>query len=203
MATTLETLTIRPQRCGSIESSARLVQWNAPSRLVSRTLRHCSCDMRTARPSSRTPALLTSTRIGPCSCSISSKARLTWSGSRTSQVARPSVATVHPSLRRRSATAAPMPLVPPVTTAQPPLCADMDALLPAHDARAPHEAGAEGRQRDGGAGVQAALVFGLPERERDRGRARVGDAADVDGDLRGLDLQGRGRRLDDARVGLV
>src|SRR3954467_3766712 len=109
---------------------------------------------------------------------MASKACLTCSGSRTSQVLRPSVATVQPSLRSRSETAAPMPRVPPVTTAQPsdrtpPLArtpaasetlsgADMNALLPADHAGAPDEPGAEGDQRDGRARLQTAVSFGLP-----------------------------------------
>src|SRR5919199_1603407 len=92
---------------------------------------------------------------------------------------RDSVAPFQPSSRRRWAIAAPMPREPPVTSTQPPSRADMRALLPAHDARAPHEAGAERRQRDDRARLQAALLLGLRERERDRRRRRVRDPVDV------------------------
>src|SRR5919109_569837 len=122
--------------------------------------------MRMARPSWRTPALLTSTRIGPKRSCTSSNAALTCSALPTSACTSPDVrprrATFHPSASRRSAIAAPMPRVPPVTSAQPswPLLragsgTGLATLLPADDARAPHEAGAEGGQGEGGAGHAA------------------------------------------------
>src|SRR4051794_11098771 len=200
---------MRPQRALSMSSSARRVQWKAPERLVSTTACHSSAGMRMVRPSWRTPALLTSTRIGPKRSRTSSKAAWTCSGSVTSACTSPDVrlrrATFQPSLSRRSAMAAPMPRVPPVTSAQPslPLGADMHALLPAHDARAPHEAGAEGGQGDGVTGLQAALALGLLERERDGGRRRVGHAVDVDDDLLARDAELARRSLDDADVGLM
>src|SRR5512133_3959788 len=200
---------MRPQRALSMSSSARRVQWKAPERLVSTTACHSSAGMRMVRPSWRTPALLTSTRIGPKRSRTASKAAWTCSGSLTSAWTSPEVrlrrATFQPSLSRRSAMAAPMPRVPPVTRAQPslPSRADMHALLPAHDARAPHEAGAEGGQGDGVTGLQAALALGLLQRERDRRGGRVGHAVDVDDDLLARDAErGRGG-LDDADVGLV
>src|SRR5919109_148152 len=135
--------------------------------------------MRMARPSWRTPALLTSTRIGPKrSCT--------------------------------SSNAAPMPRVPPVTSAQRswPLWRALSGtglatLLPADDAGTPHEPGAEGGQGDGGARRQQTLLLGPRERGRDRGGRRVGGAIDVDRDLLARQPQlGRGR-LDDADVGLM
>src|SRR6185295_9533372 len=190
-------------------SSARRVQWKAPDRLVSTTACHSSAGMRMVRPSWRTPALLTSTRIGPKRSRTSSKAAWTCSGSLTSACTSPDErlrrATFQPSLSRRSAMAAPMPRVPPVTRAQPsvPLGADMHALLPADQARAPHEAGAEGGQGDGVTGLEAALALGLLQGERDRGRGRVGHAVDVDDDLLRRDAELARRGLDDADVGLM
>ena len=78
--------------------------------------------------------------------------------------------------------------------------ADMHALLPAHDARAPHEAGAEGGQarrsrRASGGPSRSACGQG----ERDRGRRRVGHAVDVDDDLLARQAELVGGRLDDAR----
>src|SRR4051812_4952463 len=191
-----------------MSSSARRVQWKAPFRLTSTTRSHSSADMRIVRPSSRTPALLTSTSTGPKRSRTSSKARTTCSGSDTSALTsellplRESVATLKPSPRSFSAIAAPMPREPPVTSAQPPSGADMRALLPAHDARAPHEAGAERRQGYDGARLQAALALGVGQRERDRGRRRVGDPVDVDHDLLGRqpELVAGGREDADVRL---
>src|SRR3954462_7635954 len=199
----------RPQRALSMSSSARRVQWKAPFKLTSTTRSHSSADMRTARPSSRTPALFTSTSTGPKRSRTCSNAATTCSESATSARTsaplplRESVATFQPSSRSFSAIAAPMPREPPVTSAQPPSGADMRALLPAHDARAPHEARAERRQRDDRAGLQAALALGLLEGERDRRRRRVRDAVDVDLDLLGRkpELVAGGR--EDPDVGLV
>src|SRR6476646_1877264 len=195
---------MRPQRAFSMSSSARRVQWKAPERLVSTTACHSSAGMRMVRPSWRTPALLTSTRIGPKRSRTASKAAWTCSGLLTSACTSPDVrprrATFQPSVSRRSAIAAPMPRVPPVTTAQPscPLRADMDALLPAHDPGPPHEAGAEGGQGDGVTGLEATLALGLLQGERDRGRRGVGHAVEVDDDLVARDAElGRGR-IDDA-----
>ena len=85
------------------------------------TASHCSERMRMASPSSVCPALLTSASTGPWSASMASKARSTASASLTSAVKsaplRDSVATFQPSSRRRSAMAAPMPRLPPVTSA--------------------------------------------------------------------------------------
>src|SRR3954468_9185949 len=145
--------------------------------------------MRIARPSSRTPALLTSTRTGPKRWRTCSNAATTCSESATSACTsepvplRDSVATFQPSSRSFSAIAAPMPREPPVTSAQPPSCADMRALLPAHDHPAPQEARAERLNPRDRAGLQAALALGLLERERDRRRRCVRDAVDVDHDL--------------------
>src|SRR3954451_2597300 len=200
---------MRPQRALSMSSSARRVQWKAPERLGSTNACHSSAGMRMVRPSWRTPALLTSTRIGPKRSRTSAKAAWTCSGSLTSACTSPEVrlrrATFQPSLSRRSAMAAPMPRVPPVTRAQPslPLGADMHALLPAHDARAPHEASAEGGQGDGVTGLEAALALGLLEGEWDRRRRGVGHAVDVDDDLLQRHAQLGGGRVDDAHVGLV
>src|SRR3954468_2906399 len=164
--------------------------------------------MRIARPSSRTPALLTSTRTGPKRWRTCSNAATTCSESATSACTsepvplRESVATFQPSSRSLPAIAAPMPREPPVTSAQPPSGADMRALLPAHDARAPHEAGTERRQRDDRAGLQPAGALGLGQRERDRGRRRVRDAVDVDHELLGRqpELVGRGGEDPDVRL---
>src|SRR6478752_1222171 len=202
-----ETLTIRPQRAESMSSSARRVQWKAPDRLVSTTLPQSSALMRIARPSRRWPALLTSTWTGPKRSRASAKARSTASGSDTSAWRsapfRLSVATFHPRSRSASATAAPMPRVPPVTTAQPSSRADMDALLPRHDARAPHEPGAKGGEADAVAGAQRAVAFGLPQRQGDRGRRCVREVIDVEGDALARQAELIGRRLDDPRVGLM
>src|SRR5713226_6597658 len=202
-----ETLTIRPQRADRMSSSARRVQWKAPDRLVSTTLSQSSALMRMARPSRRWPALLTSTCTGPKRSRASTKARSTASGSDTSAWRSPpfrlSVATFQPRSRRASATAAPIPRVPPVTRAQPPSGADMHALLPGHDARAPHEAGPEGGQADAVAGVQRAVALGLPQSQRDRGRRGVRDVIDVEGDALARQAELVGRRLDDPRVGLM
>ncbi len=166
-----------------------------------------------ARPSWRTPALLTSTSTGPKRSRTAANASCTAPASATSACTSPpvraSVATVKPSSRRRSAIAAPIPRVPPVTSAQPsPLraClrpADMLALLPAHDPRAPHEARAEGGQRDRVTRVQPPVALGLAQRQRDRRRRRVGDAVDVQRDALAGEAELGRRRLDDARVGLV
>src|SRR3954464_14989495 len=198
----------RPQRALSMSSSARRVQWKAPFRLTSTTRSHSSADMRIARPSSRPPALLTSTTTGPKRSRTSSKALTTCSGSATSAFTselpplRESVATFQPSSRSLPAIAAPMPREPPVTSAQPPSGADMRALLPAHDARAPYEARAERRQGDDRARLQAAFALGLRERERDRRGRRVRDAVDVDHDLLGrkAELVARGREDPDVRL---
>src|SRR3954454_11510969 len=198
----------RPQRALSMSSSARRVQWKAPFRLTSTTRSHSSADMRIARPSSRTPALLTSTSTGPKRSRTSSKAFTTCSESATSAFTsealplRESVATVKPSARSFSAIAAPMPREPPVTSAQPPSGADMHALLPAHDARAPDEAGAERRQRDDRAGLEPPVALGVGPRERDRGRRRVRDPVDVDHDLLGRqpELVAGGREDADVRL---
>src|SRR5437763_3284400 len=205
---------MRPQRAESMSSSARRVQWKAPERLVSTTLPHSSALMRIASPSRRWPALLTSTCTGPKRSRASAKARSTASGSPTSAMTSPPVlpraTTRQPRSRSAPATAAPMPRVPPVTRAQPPSGgpplpsrADMHALLPRDDAGAPHEAGAEGGQPDPVAGPQRTAALGLPQRERDRCRRRVGDMVDVERHAvtRHSELVGRG--LDDAGVGLV
>src|SRR4051794_9078065 len=191
-----------------MSSSARRGQWKAPFRLTSTTRSHSSADMRIARPSSRTPALLTSTSTGPKRSRTSSKALTTCSESATSALTsdllplRESVATVKPSSRSFSAIAAPMPREPPVTSAQPPSGADMRALLPAHDARAPHEARAERRQRDDRAGLQPPVPLGVGQGERDRRRRRVRDAVDVDHDLLGrkAELVAGGREDPDVRL---
>src|SRR5919108_437587 len=197
-----------------MSSSARRVQRKAPVRLVSTTACHSSSGMRMARPSWRTPALLTSTRIGPKRSCSSSKAALTCAASPTSACTSPDVrprrATFHPSASRRSAIAAPMPRVPPVTSAQPswPFLRALSGtglatLLPADDARAPDEPGAEGGQGDGGAGLQAPFLLGSSERERDRRGRRVGGAIDVDRDLLARQAELGRRGLDDPHVGLV
>src|SRR3954464_14971470 len=182
-------LITRPQRALSMSSSARRVQWKAPLRLTSTTRSHSSADMRIARPSSRPPALLTSTSTGPKRSRTASKAAATCSESETSALTseplplRDSVATFQPPSRRRCAIAAPIPREPPVTSAQPPSGADMHALLPADDARAPDEAGAERRQRDDPAGLQAPVALGVGQREWDRRRRGVRDLVDVDHEL--------------------
>src|ERR671932_430792 len=152
---------------------------SAPFKFTSTTRSHSSADMRIARPSSRTPALLTSTSTGPKRSRTSSKALTTCSGSETSALTsepvplRESVATLKPSARSLSAIAAPIPREPPVTSAQPPSGADMGALLPADDARAPHEPGAERRQRYDRAGLEAPVALGVGQGERDRRGGRV------------------------------
>ena len=96
-----------------------------------------------------------------------------------------------------------MPRVPPVTSAAPRQARDSGALLERHDARAPHEAGAEGGQADGRARVQAAVALGLGQRERDRG----GATCSPPGRRRRRPILGHAElergRLDDPRVGLV
>src|SRR5919201_937076 len=182
---------MRPQRVESMSSSARRVQWNAPVRFVSSTVLHSSAPMRIARPSARTPALLTSTRTGPKRSRTWSNAAWTCSGSLTSAWTSPrlraSVTTVKPSSRRRWAIAAPMPRVPPVTSATgcstgraPFSRADMHALLPGDDARAPDEAGAEGGERHRRTRAQETVALGLPQRQRDGRRRRVRDLGDVE-----------------------
>src|SRR4051794_16786093 len=192
-----------------MSSSARRVQWKAPFKLTSTTRSHSSALMRIARPSSRTPALLTSTSTGPKRSRTSSKALPTCSESATSALTsellplRDSVATLNPSSRSLPAIAAPMPREPPVTSAQPPSRADMRALLPAHDARAPDEAGAERRQRDDRAGLEAPVALGVGQRERDRRRRRVRDPVDVDHDLLGRQSELVAGGGEDAHVRLV
>src|SRR3954471_25089843 len=191
-----------------MSSSARRVQWKAPFKLTSTTRSHSSADMRIARPSSRTPALLTSTSTGPKRSRTSSNALPTCSASATSALTsellplRESVATLKPSSRSLPAIAAPMPREPPVTSAQPPSGADMRALLPAHDARAPHEAGAERRQRDDRARLEAPVALGVGQREGDRRGRRVRDAVDVDHELLGRqpELVRRGGEDPDVRL---
>src|SRR5919107_6069760 len=199
--------TIRPQRAVSMSSSARRMQWKAPSRFVWMTRSHCSALIRMASPSWRSPALLTSTSTGPKRSCTSSNAVWTDAGSPTSActspLVRPSVATVKPSCARRSAIALPMPREPPVTSATGLLGRGMDALLPRQDPGAPHEARAEGGERDGRARLQAALALGLVQRQRDRGARRVGDEVDVDEDLLRRHAEAPRGRLDDPRVGLV
>src|SRR4051794_39432676 len=163
--------------------------------------------MRIARPSWRSPALLTSTTTGPKRSRTSAKAASTDFASPTSActspLVRPSVATVKPSSRRRSAIALPMPREPPVTSATGRSGRGMDALLVADDAGAPDEARAEGGERDGVAGPQATLALGLVQRERDRRAGGVGDRVHVDEDLLLGDAEAAGGGLDDARVGLM
>src|SRR4051812_41971137 len=192
-----------------MSSSARRVQWKAPFRLTSTTRSHSSADIRIARPSSRTPALLTSTSTGPKRSRTCAKAATTCSESAPSACTsellplRESVATLKPSSRSLPAIAAPMPREPPVTSAQPPSGADMRALLPAHDARAPDEAGAERRQRDDRAGLEAAVALGVGQRERNRRRGRVRDPVDVDHDLLGRQAELVAGGGEDADVRLV
>src|SRR3954453_19719905 len=163
--------------------------------------------MRMARPSSVRPALLTSASTGPASLSMSSKARSTASAWATSAgysvLLRDSVTTRQPSSRRRWAIAAPIPRLPPVTSATPSSCADKRALLPADDPGRPHEPRAEGGQRHRGAGKQATLPLSLPQRQRNRGRGGVGDAVDVEHHAIGGHAHGGCRSLDDAGVGLM
>src|SRR3954452_3619964 len=148
------------------------------------TRSHCSALIRMARPSWRSPALLTSTRTGPKRSRTASKAASTDAGSPTSActspLERPSVAPVKPSSASCAATPRPMPREPPVTSATGLSGRDIDALLPRHDAGAPHEAGAERRERDRVAGLQATLALGLVQRQRDRSARRVRDEVDVD-----------------------
>src|SRR3954447_16000492 len=191
-----------------MSSSAPRVQWKGAFRLTSTTRPHSSADMRIARPSSRTPALLTRTSTGPKRSRTWSKAATTCSASATSAFTselplRERVATFQPPSRSFSAIAAPMPREPPVTSAHPPSGADMRALLPAHDARAPHEAGAERRQGDDRAGLQAALALGLLEGERHRRGRVVRNAVDVDHDLLGRKAELVAGRREDPDVGLV
>src|SRR5262249_31825586 len=158
--------------------SAAWVQWKAPLRLVSMTDVHASAPIEIASVSSRMPALLTSTRIGPCSCATEANVSVTATGSVTSHVASPpvrlTVTTLKPSSRRRWAIAAPMPRLPPVTTAQPSSRGDTSLLLPRDDPGAPREPGAECGEGDRVAGLEAAFGLGLGKRERDRRRRRVG-----------------------------
>ena len=160
--------------------------------------------MRRARPSRVTPALLTSTRIGPCSSSMRVKAASTLAVSRHVAVAAgqpddvAAVATQALDDRRADA-----PLAAGDDRAARPQRADMHALLPAHDAGAPDEAGAEGGHQDVRPGPQAAVGLGALERQRDRGGRRVGAALDVEDDAIGRQPELGGGRLDDARVGLV
>src|SRR3954470_10145203 len=165
-----------------MSGSAAFVQLNAPVRFVSTTLVQSSWSIEIARPSARMPALLMSARIGPRETRTRANAAITASRSDTSASARPKRATSQPSASSRSAIAAPRPRVPPVTIAQP-SGRDIGALLPRHDPRAPDEAGAEGGEPDGRARFEQTVALGLPERERDRGRRRVGDAIDVQRDL--------------------
>src|SRR4051794_1482616 len=153
-----------------MSGSAALVQLKAPVRLVLTTLDQSSWSSEIARPSARIPALLMSVRIGPRETRTRAKAAMTASRSATSQSARPKRATSQPSASSRVAIAAPMPRVPPVTTAQPSLRSDIRALLPGHDAGTPDEARAEGGEADGRAGCQQPVQLGLLEGERDRGR---------------------------------
>src|SRR5207247_4568094 len=50
---------------------------------------------------------------------------------------------------------------------------------PPHERRAPGEAGAEGGEADEGARLDATLLDGLVERDRDRGGGRIGVVLDV------------------------
>src|SRR5918997_6291919 len=199
--------TIRPQRALSMSSSARRMQWKAPLRFVSITDSHWSAFMRIASPSWRSPALLTSTSTGPYRSRTCAKALSTEAGSPTSActspLVRPSVTTVSPSSPSRCAIALPIPRPPPVTSATPPSGTGMDALLPLHDARAPHEAAAERGERDGVAGLEVTALLGVVQRERDRRARRVGDRVDVGEDLLLGHLQAPRGGVDDALVGLV
>src|SRR3954463_10832917 len=185
-----------------MSGSAALVQLKAPVRLVSTTLDQSSWSIEIARPSARIPALLISARIGPRDTRTRANAAITASRSPTSASARPSRATSQPSASRRSAIAAPIPRVPRVTTAQP-SGRDIGALPPRHDPCAPDEPGAEGGEPDGRARFEQTVALGLPERERDRGRRRVGPAIDVQRDLLGRKPELGCSCLDDAGVGLV
>src|SRR3954451_23894181 len=131
-----------------MSGSAALVQLKAPVRLVSTTLDQSSWSIEIARPSARIPALLINARIGPRDTRTRANAAMTASRSDTSASARPRRATSQPSAWRRSAIAAPMPRVPPVTMAQPSLGGDIRTLLPGRDAGAPDEPGAEGGEAD-------------------------------------------------------
>src|SRR5258705_11383782 len=186
-----------------MSGSAAFVQLKAPVRFVATTLDQSSWSIEIARPSARMPALLISARIGPRDTRTRAKAAITASRSPTSPSARPSRATSHPSASRRSAIAAPMPRVPPVTTAQPSSGRDICTLLPGHDPGAPDEPGAERGEPDRRARHELPVALGLPERKRDRGRRRVRHAIDVQRDLLGRKPELGRSRLDDARVGLV
>src|SRR5881227_1723862 len=70
MPTTLEMLTIRPQRRLIIPRAACLVTRNAPLRFVSITVSQSSSPIRNSRLSRVVPALFTTTSIRPKSCSI-------------------------------------------------------------------------------------------------------------------------------------
>src|SRR5918998_6368151 len=168
---------------------------------------HCSALMRIARPSWRSPALLTSTSTGPKRSRTCSKAASTDCGSPTSAwtspLVRPSVATLKPSPPRRSAIALPMPRDPPVTSATGFSGRDIRPFLPGQDARAPDEAGAEGGDRDGRARLQPTFALGLMQRQRDRRAGRVGHRVDVDEDLLLGNAETPRSGLDDALVGLV
>src|SRR5436190_22148900 len=185
-----------------MSGSAALVQLKAPVRFVSTTLDQSSWSIEIASPSARIPALLTSKRIGPRETRTRAKAALTASRSATSASARPRRATSQPSAASRSAIAAPMPRVPPVTTAQP-SGRDIRTLLPRHDAGAPDEPRPEGGEPDRRARRKQPVELGLLQRERDRRRRRVRDAIDVQRDALARDAELGRRGLDDPRVGLV
>ena len=118
---------------------------------MSTTFSQSSALIRIARPSSRMPALLTSTRTGPKRSRTSVEGALHLLGvgdvglhvGAVARQRRDGPAAVAQALGDRRADAARA-----AGDERAALRHGMGALLPRHDARAPHEAGAEGRQGD-------------------------------------------------------
>ena len=159
-------MTIRPQRALSMSISARRVQWKAPVRLVSTTAVPLLVGHADGQAVVAHAGVVDEHEHG-----AEALAHLVEGGAARPRRRRRRPARrrrcarrdrVQPSSRSRSTIAAPIPRVPPVTTAQPAgrSGADMRALLPATIARAPHEAGAEGGQRRRARRAQAAVALG-------------------------------------------
>src|SRR3954452_11535948 len=200
---------------------ARRVVRKAPVKLVSSTRSQASSSICGDNPSARTPALFTSTSTGPNRSSRALKICSGAAGSDTSPrtatalppassipaitfAAPPSsvrkfTPTGQPSCASARAIAAPIPREAPVTSAQP-----SGGIAPPFDQRAaPREARAEGAEQDAIAGMQAARLLHLGERDRDRGGRGVAVVLDAVHHALGRQPEPVAHRVQDAAVGLV
>ncbi len=122
---------MEPPPAGSILAAAACAVQNAPLRLVPITWSHCSGPMSAAGLRSLIPALAMSTSSAPISANAASTCArsLTSHGITSGPGVRATTTTSQPSSRNRCTVAAPMPLVPPVTTTRLPARLPIVALL--------------------------------------------------------------------------